>query len=79
MNITNLTTSQLNQIIAIKEQIEKLQGELEKIEDGHDFPIPMIATKVRKIRRMSRAGRARIAAAQQARWAKVWAEGKTTL
>ena len=30
-NITNLTTTQLNQIIAIKEQIEALQSQIESI------------------------------------------------
>ena len=67
MNIAELTTSQLNRIIAIKEQIEELQGQLDSIANGSDVPIPMIAPKRR--RRMSRAGRARISAAVKARWA----------
>jgi len=33
-NLANLTTSQLNQIIAIKEQIEALQGQIESIADA---------------------------------------------
>ena len=39
-NITNLTTTQLNQIIAIKEQIEVLQSQLESIAGGGEIPIP---------------------------------------
>jgi len=33
-NLHDLTTSQLNRIIAIKEQIETLQGEIESIAGG---------------------------------------------
>jgi hypothetical protein len=40
MNITNLTTTQLNQIIAIKEQIEALQNQIESIAGGGELPIP---------------------------------------
>jgi hypothetical protein len=67
-NITDLTTGQLNSIIALKEQIEELQSRIDSIAAGGDFPIPVIATKRR--RRMSRGGKARIVAAVKARWAK---------
>jgi len=79
-NLSNLTTTQLQRILAIKEHIEGLQGQIDSIAGGGggEVPIPS-ATKVRRKRRMSRAGRARIAAAQRARWAKVKAEGKTSL
>ena len=40
MNITELTTSQLNQIIAIKEQIEALEGQLDSIASGGEVPSP---------------------------------------
>jgi len=70
-NITNLTTGQLNQIIAIKEQIEALQAQIESIaaeeSGGGDDPVPFAVTK----RRRSPAVRARMAAAQQARWARI--------
>jgi hypothetical protein len=72
---TDLTTSQLNSIIAIKEQIENLQGQLDAIAAGSDAPAPMVAGKRR--RRMSRAGRARIIAAVKARWAKVKRNSKS--
>jgi hypothetical protein len=39
MNITSLTTSQLHQIIAIKEQIETLQAQLDSIAGG-ELPSP---------------------------------------
>jgi len=45
-NISNLTTSQLHSIIAIKEQIETLQGEIESIVaggGGGEIPIPAAA------------------------------------
>ena len=75
--LTDLTTSQLNSIIAIKEQIESLQGRLDSIAAGSDSPTPAIVGKRR--RRMSRAGRARIIAAVKARWAKVKRNFKSKL
>ena len=82
-NITNLTTSQLNSIIAIKEQIEALQSQIESIADGHDFPVPfaekgpapakrkyhMSASHLRKLIRA-------LARARKIRWAKVKAAKK---
>jgi len=70
-NLHDLTTSQLNRIIAIKEQIETLQGEIESIAgDGGEVPSPFPGDNPRK-RRRSAAVRARMAAAQKARWAKI--------
>jgi hypothetical protein len=40
MNITELTTTQLNQIIAIKEQIETLQSQLNAIAGGGEVLTP---------------------------------------
>jgi hypothetical protein len=75
-NLSDLTTSQLRKIVAIKEQIEALQSRLDSIAAG-DGEIPTPATlKAPKKRRMSRAGRAAIAAAQQARWAKLKGKAK---
>jgi hypothetical protein len=69
-NLHDLTTSQLHRIIAIKEQIEALQGELTTIAgDGGETPAPPKAKKGK--RRMSAAGRAAISAAAKARWARV--------
>jgi hypothetical protein len=67
----DLTTSQLHRIIAIKEQIEALQGKLATIAgDGGEFPRPFPGDKPRKGRR-SAAVRAKMAAAQKARWARI--------
>jgi hypothetical protein len=66
-NISELTTHQLHKIIAIKEQIEKLQGELESLAatNGDHAPAP------KGKRTMSAAARAKIAAAARDRWARV--------
>jgi hypothetical protein len=76
MNITELTTTQLRQILAIKEQIETLQSQIDSIAGGGEIPIPAVeeAPTTRR-RRVSVAGRARMAAAQQARWAKIKGTG----
>jgi hypothetical protein len=66
-NLDDLTASQLHCVIAIKERIEKLQSELHSIEsDGGQTLLP---SKVKR-RRLSAAGRSRIAAAARARWAR---------
>src|SRR5271157_897145 len=78
-NITNLTTSQLNQIIAIKEQIEALQSQIESIAagDGGETPIPAAAKAAIPVKRkyhMSAAHRRKLikalARARKIRWAK---------
>jgi hypothetical protein len=65
--MTHLSASQLRRAADIKDKIESLQKELAGLlgssTDGAAAP--------RKRRKMSAAGRARIAAAQKARWAKV--------
>jgi hypothetical protein len=82
MNINDLSTDQILQIIAIKKKIEKLhaavekrveklQGKIESIA-GNDLPSP---STTKKKRRMSRAGRAAIGAAAKARWAKYRGNG----
>jgi len=38
--LTDLTTSQLNHIVAIKEQIEALQAQMDSITGGGEIPIP---------------------------------------
>jgi hypothetical protein len=64
-NLQNLTVAQLREVVAIKEQIETLQSQLDSLISGG--PV----TDGRKKRHMSPAARAAIAAAQRARWAKV--------
>ena len=62
----NLTAQQLRKAAGIKEKIASLQNELQRIL-GATVP-PSAASKGK--RKMSTAARARIAAAQRARWAK---------
>jgi hypothetical protein len=60
--LINLSSQQLRRIADIKEKIDSLEYELNRLVGG--------GGQKRKFR-MSAAGRARIAAAQRARWAKV--------
>ena len=78
-NLKDLTTNQLQRILEIKEQIEGLQTELDSIAtDGGEIPVPFLkAGKRQRKNRMSKAGRAAIAAAARARWAKY--NGKAAL
>jgi hypothetical protein len=71
MNIANVSVNDLRRAITIKEEIESLTAELAGIlgESGGDTPKRLGRPPGRK-NRMSGAGRARIAAAQRARWAK---------
>jgi hypothetical protein len=64
--MTNLTASQLRRAADIKEQIESLQSQIAQLVGTTDEAVPP-----RKRRTMSAAGRARIAAAQKARWVKL--------
>jgi hypothetical protein len=83
MNITNLTTSQLTQIIAIKEKIESLQAEIESIAGGSETPSPATedapAPAKRKYRMSAAHKRKLIKALKKARkirWAKVKGKSK---
>jgi len=58
----------------VKEEIEKLSQVLRLLEGGTNHQAT--STGVRKKRKLSAAGRARIAAAQRARWAKIRAGKK---
>jgi hypothetical protein len=67
---------ELRQVVAIKEQIEKLQEDLEAIAGGESVAPEESAHEEatptgRKKRRMSRKAKAAIAKAQRARWAKL--------
>jgi hypothetical protein len=79
-NIKDLTVAQLKQAIELREQIESLQAQLASIGGGKRIGRPPSAKAAtpgkRKKRRMSAAGRARIAAAARARWAKYRRGGK---
>ena len=76
-NLTNLTTTQLRQIIALKEQIEALQTQLDSIAGGEvptEAPVPakrkyhMSAAHKRKLIKA-------LARARKIRWAKMVGNG----
>jgi hypothetical protein len=67
MNLTNLTSNQLMRAAKIKDQIDALNQQLNSILGGLTSGPAAKAPKGG----MSAAGRARIAAAQKARWAKI--------
>jgi len=69
MSIINLTPSQLRQAAQLKEQIARLQGELNQLAGAPAVKTAAVAPK--KKGGMSAAGKARIVAAQKARWAKI--------
>jgi hypothetical protein len=72
-NLNSLSLHQLQRAVSIKEQIESLESELEALFGGRDSGSGVKALLKKKTRgyTISAAGRARIAAAQRARWAKV--------
>jgi hypothetical protein len=74
-NLQTLTVEQLRKVVAIKEEIERLESKLANIAGGRGPGRPRaIAARVpgiRRRRKMSAAAKARIAAGQRARWAKV--------
>ena len=72
----NISATQLRRAAAIQDKIESLQSELGKLL-GNGSAREVVSTKPeRKRRKMSAAARAKIAAAQRARWAKVRAVKK---
>ena len=66
-SIVDLSVQQLHQVINLKEQIEALENKLNQLAGSTVKPV---AEAPKKRRKMSAAGRAKIAAAQKARWAK---------
>ncbi|MGH7942445.1 MAG: hypothetical protein ACREFR_15365 [Limisphaerales bacterium] len=78
MDISNLTLAQLKQAANIKEQIIELESDLHSILGGarHVENARSPASLRARKNRMSAAGRARIIAAQKARWAKYKTGGR---
>jgi hypothetical protein len=74
-NLQNLTVKQLRKVVAIKERMERLEAKLASISGGNSADAAPVVRRRRR-RKMSPAARARIAAAQRARWAKV--KGRAT-
>ena len=75
MNLSDLSAAQLRRAAALKERIEKLHKELTSIL-GSASPAPAAGDGGRKKHKRSAAARARMAAAQTARWAKMKAAQK---
>ncbi len=83
-NITSLTSTQLNQIIAIKQKIEALQGQIESIAGGGgEIPIPSAeeaAAPARRKYHMTAAHKRKLikalVRARKIRWAKVKGKAK---
>jgi hypothetical protein len=82
----SVSASDLRRAATIKDNIEELQSELEKVLDGGGDIVGNGRTAPKpdgwnagEPRKMSAAGRAKIAAAARARWAKVKAAGKKRL
>jgi hypothetical protein len=65
-NLLTLTSSQLKRAAALKDQISQLEKDLVSL-----LGTPKTSGPAPKKKGMSAAGRAKIAAAQKARWAKV--------
>jgi hypothetical protein len=65
--LSGLSVAQLRKAVGIKERIEQLEAQLASIAGNTTTP----QETGKKRRRMSAAGRARIAAAARARWARI--------
>lgn len=74
----NLSISQLKEAIDIKERIEDLQSQLQHVL-GRSSPSTFQTVVKQAKRTMSAAGRARIVAAQKARWAKIKGTAKSAM
>jgi len=68
MSSINLSVQQLRQAASIKEKISALENQLSKLLGS---TATTLAKAPKKKKGMSAAGRARVAAAQKARWAKI--------
>jgi hypothetical protein len=67
--LTSLSVAQLKRAVAIKERIQKLEKKLGAI-IGAPGSAPAEGRVIRRRRKMSAEARAKISAAQRARWAK---------
>jgi hypothetical protein len=71
MSIINLTPTQLRKAADLQDKIAQLQSELTAIFGSESKAAPQAAKPAKKKGGMSAAGRAKVAAAQKARWAKI--------
>src|ERR1700722_2846409 len=68
--LSNISVHQLKRAVVLREQIEKLEHELTGILGGSHAPATVSVNGAGGRRKMSAAARAKIGAAQRARWAK---------
>lgn len=82
-NINDVTVPQLRKVISIRKQIDALEAKLAKLTgkaSGNSAKNPADAFDApKKRRKMSAAGRAKMAAAARKRWRKAKAAGKNRL
>jgi hypothetical protein len=69
-SITNLTPQQLRKAADVKEQIDALQNELNELL-GTEAPAPAAGNEKPQKRKFSAATKARMRAAQKARWTRI--------
>ena len=74
MNLSNLTAAQLRQAAGIAEKIDTLNAELSALLGSSETTVSLPGKRGPKKGGMSATGRARIAAAQKARWVKAKAQ-----
>jgi hypothetical protein len=69
--LANLSVLQLKRAVAIREQMQTLQNELDRLAGGHTPSGKNSAAPQKKKGTMSAAARAKLSAAMTARWAKI--------
>src|SRR5438552_3928016 len=74
--LTKLSVKNLKRAIAIRERIDGLQRDLDRITGAQAAPVKNGAPRRKQKRRMSAAARAKISAAAKARWAKRKGRGR---
>jgi len=74
--LTKLSVKILKRAVAIRERIDGLQRDLDRITGAQAAPVKNGALRRRQKRRMSAAARAKISAAAKARWAKRKGRGR---
>ena len=75
--LASLSSKKLRRAADLKDKIQSLENELGRILGASIKPVAAVAPK--KKRKMSAAGRAKIAAAARARWKTAKAQGKNSL
>ena len=72
--LAKLSVLQLKREVAIREQMQTLQNELDRLAGGQSAPGPSFAAPQKKKGKMSAEARAKLSATMTAKWAKIRAE-----